>query len=117
MVEHEVTPIDFARATEMLRQERDAFDQQKTQEHTWFILRVVMGYSAIVLLGAITIVSTLILVNNKDFPPTVVVAAGTSLVDVLGLLIGVWKIGLNTNLITKLSPVTQVRLTKGQVID
>ncbi|MBN8454271.1 hypothetical protein [Accumulibacter sp.] len=85
-----LTPVMVERAAEQLRQEKETFDQQKKQEHLWFILRLSMGFASIVLLGAVMIISTYILFKNADFPKDVVTAAGAALfVDVLGLLIGV----------------------------
>src|SRR2546426_162154 len=89
----EITPVVVARATEQLRQERETFDQAKQHEAHWFILRLAMGYSAVLLLAAIMVVASYILFNAAAFPVSVVTAAGGALfVDVLGLLIAVWKI-------------------------
>ena len=104
----ELNPVIVERASEQLRQERETFDQAKSQEHWWFILRLMMGFSSIVLLVAVMVVSAFILFNHKDFPAAVVTAAGAALfVDVLGMLIGVWKIALSPKSVTKLKPTTQ----------
>ena len=67
-----------------------------------------MGFFSIILLAGIAIVATYILLNNKDFSTSVVNSAGVALfVDVLGLLISVWKIVLNPNSVTKLEPGTK----------
>lgn len=100
-----LTPIMVERAAEQLRQERETFDQQKKQEHLWFKLRLIMGFASIVLLGAVMIISVYILFNNGDFPKDVVTAAGAALfIDVLGLLISVWKMVVNPQSSTKLQP-------------
>jgi len=102
-------PVVLARANELLRQERDTFDQQKREAHTWFLLQVVVGYTSVFLLAFILAVSTYILINNKVFSATVVTSAGGAIfVDILGLLIGVWKIVLNPGSVTKLEPVTRL---------
>jgi hypothetical protein len=107
----ELTPVVIARATEQLRQERETFDQARKHESRWFILRLVMGYAAVLLLAAVMFVASYILFNNPKFPSTVVTAAGAALfVDVLGLLTTVWKIALNPEFYAKLGPVTQVKL-------
>lgn len=104
----ELTPVMLERASEQLRQERETFDQAKRQEHLWFILRLSMGFSSIVLLSAVMFIATYILFNYESFPAAVVTSSGAALfVDVLGLLIGVWKIALNPQSVTKLQPVTQ----------
>ena len=104
----ELSPIDYERAAENLRQERETFDQRKRQDSRWFLLRLTMGYCSIVLLASIMVFSAWVLLNAKDFSPAVVTSAGAALfVDVLGLLVSVWKIALNPNFATKLGPVTQ----------
>ncbi len=100
-------PVILERESEKLRQEKETFDQRKEQENRWFKLRLIMGYSAVVLLAAIMVVSSFIVLNYKEFPAFVVTAAGGALFgDVLGLLICVWKIVLNPNFMTKLEPAT-----------
>ncbi len=104
----ELNPVIVERASEQLRQERETFDQAKTHDQWWFILRLVMGFSSVVLLVAVMVVSVYILFNSTDFPVQVVTAAGAALfVDVLGMLIGVWKIALNPRSVSKLQPTTQ----------
>lgn len=104
----ELTPVMLERASEQLRQERETFDQSKKQEHLWFVLRLSMGFSSIVLLSAVMFIAVYILFNHEAFPTAVVTSAGAALfADVLGLLIGVWKIALNPKSVTKLQPVTQ----------
>ncbi|UTF58769.1 hypothetical protein [Gilvimarinus sp. DA14] len=104
----ELNPVIVERASEQLRQERETFDQAKAHDQWWFILRLVMGFSSVVLLVAVMVVSVYILFNSTDFPVQVVTAAGAALfVDVLGMLMGVWKIALNPRSVSKLQPTTQ----------
>jgi hypothetical protein len=111
----DLTPVVLARATEQLRQERETFDQAKQHEGRWFVLRLVMGYAAVLLLAAIMVVASYILFNALLFPTAVVTAAGAALfVDVLGLLIAVWKIALNPNFYARLGPVTQVAIPQSR---
>lgn len=99
-----------ARAAEQLRQERATFEQARRNEARWFSLRLIMGYAAVALLAAIMFVASYVLFNAEDFPLSVVTAAGAALfVDVLGLLIAVWKIALNPHFYARLEPVTHVR--------
>jgi len=103
-----VTPIDLERAAEAVRQERETFDMQKSHVERWFRLRLAMGYSSIVLLCGIMVVSTDILLQPGKFPSGVLTTAGGALfTDVLGLLVSVWRIALNPDLIGRLSPVTK----------
>ncbi len=106
-----LTPVVIERAVEQLRQERETFNQAKEHEGRWFVLRLVMGYASVILLTAIMIVASYVLFNASSFPTGVVTAAGAALfVDVLGLLIAVWKIALNPNFYARLGPVTRVEL-------
>ena len=105
----QITPVVVARVTEQLRQERATFDQTKQHEGRWFVLRLVMGYVAVTLLVAVMMVASFVLFYASEFPDVVVTTAGAALfVDVLGLLIAVWKIALNPNFYARLGPVTQV---------
>lgn len=111
MENNEINPIRIERAMEQLRQEREVFDQRKGQESRWFILKITMGYASVVLLFAVIVISTLILFNASQFPDVVVKSAGVALfADVVGLLIGVWKIVLKPGFMSKLSPETQEQL-------
>jgi hypothetical protein len=102
--------VSDERMRERLRQERETFDQHKTHENRWFTLRLVMGYSSVLLLLAVMGISSYILLNHALFPAAVITSAGAALfVDVLGLLVAVWKIVFNPDFMTKLAPVTQVR--------
>ena len=73
------------------------------------VLKLVMGFFAVILLATVLVISFYILINNDKFPAAVVISAGGALfVDILGLIISVWKIVLNPNSITKLEPVTKI---------
>ena len=103
-----VDAISIERATERLRQERETFNQVKLHEDRWFRLRLVMGYTSVVLLAVIVLLSMFVLFNHSKFASGVVVAATAALfVDVLGLFVGVWRIALDPPFLTKLAPVTQ----------
>ena len=103
--------VQIERATEQLRQEREIFEQRKRHESLWFYLRLVMGYISVLLLIAVMAVASFILFKNAQFPTSVVVAAGAALfTDVLGMLIGVWKIALNPKTSASAAPVTKIKL-------
>ena len=100
-------PIELERAAEQLRQERETFDQRKRQDSRWFALRLAMGYVAVVLLPAIIVISSYVLARSGQFSAAVVASAsGALFVDVVGLIVAVWKIVLNPTSATKLEPVT-----------
>jgi hypothetical protein len=105
----DISSLVVQRASERLRQERETFEQRKKHENQWFVLRLVMGFSSIVLLAAVIIICSVILLGTKQYSDNIVNAAGIALfTDVLGLLISVWKIVLNTDSITQLKPVTAI---------
>jgi hypothetical protein len=106
------------RIKERLRQERETFDQHKAHENRWFHLRLVMGYSSVVLLVAIMIVSSYILFNNASFSGTVVSLAGAALfADTLGLIISIWKVVFNPDFMTKLAPITQLEEAEAKFLE
>jgi len=87
--------IALAAQQEALRQQRETFDQRKTQDHRWFILRFVMGWIAVALLPGIGFTSGWIIFHSRDFTTATITAATTALlVDTIGLVISVWKIVL-----------------------
>lgn len=107
--------IEIARAAEQLRQEQETFDQQKYHENSWFVLRLIMGYSSIALLTAILIVSSIILFNPDRYSSAVTTAAGAALfIDAVGLVVSVWKGVLEPKATRKLSPVTKVKTLPAQ---
>lgn len=111
MNSEDLTPIMIERSMEGIRQERETFNQLRKHENLWFYLRLSMGYSSIILLGAIIIIAVIIIYNSEKYSTSVVSAAGAALfVDVFGLLVGVWKIALNPNFMTKLKPITDINL-------
>ena len=102
----QITATSLMRLEERLRQERETFDQRKNHEGRWFRLKLRMGYIAAIMLPAVAIGCGHILFNHIEYGDTVVKYAGIALcVDVLGLLIAVWKVVLNQGSITKLEPV------------
>lgn len=108
--EHDILAIEIARASEQLRQERETFEQQRTQDSRWFFLRLVMGYASITGLLGILCVSAFILYNANAFTAAVVTAAGGALfVDALGLFVSVWKGVVNPATPTRLGPVTRAK--------
>jgi hypothetical protein len=111
MPNDDLTPIKIERAMEQLRQEREVFDQRKSQESRWFALRLTMGYASVALLLAVMIICAMVLFNSSKFPEFAVKSVSAALfVDVLGLLIGVWKIVLKPDFLTKLTPETKADL-------
>ena len=104
--------LQLQREIERLRQEQETFEQLKRQDGNWFYVRLAMACTTIVLLLTIVLLSSYVIVQHESYSQFVVQAALTAiLVDVLGMIIAVYKIALNPQLQTKLAPVTQVTPT------
>jgi len=98
----------LTKAAESLRQQKETFDQRKRHDSRWFILKLIMGYSAILMLLAILVISSVVVFNYKDYTENIVNWATPALfVDILGLIFTVWKVVLSPNASTKLEPVTK----------
>jgi hypothetical protein len=98
----------LTKAAELLRQERETFDQQKRHDRMWFYLRLTMGYTAVIGLLSILLVCVLIIFYYNFFPQALIKWAGPCLfVDIFGLIFAVWRIVLNPNFSTKLEPITK----------
>jgi hypothetical protein len=94
---------------ERLRQEQETFTQHKSHENRWFTLRLVMGYTSVVLLLSIIGVCLYVFLNYAALPTAIVTSASVAFfADVVGLVIAVWQIVFNPDFLTKLVPVTRV---------
>jgi len=99
-------PLSVQHGLERLRQEQATFNQLQHQDHRWFQLRLAMGYTSVLLIPAILIVSIWTL-GSSEFSLTIkTLAAGALFTDVLGLGVAVWKIVLNPGSMTRLTPIT-----------
>jgi len=111
MTEHDAkkaVQIPDDQARERLRQEQETFDQHKSHEQRWFILQLVMGFVAVVIVPSIVAICVIVFLNHAVLPTAVVTSAsGALFVDVVALALAVWKIVLNKDFVTKLAPVTQ----------
>jgi hypothetical protein len=105
----QLTPIDFSRANEQLRQESESFNQIKRQNSLWFFLRLIMGYISILIILIVLIICIYVLLNNKQYDANAVLTSFiTILVDIIGLMINVWKIVLNPQTFKQIEPVTRL---------
>lgn len=101
--------IELERATERLRQERETFEQNKKQDSLWFVLRLSMGFAAVVLLVAVLLFSLYVLVNWHDFPNRMQTVAQAAIFgDMLGLFVGIWKVVIAPKTTTRLEPITNL---------
>ena len=99
-------PIAVQRSLERLRQERETFDQCRTQDHRWFHLRLGMGVMAVLVIPAVVAICVWVLADASQSETVKGLAATALLVDVLSLVAAVWKVVLNPASLTKLAPVT-----------
>ena len=96
-----------AKMREALRQEHETFEHLRRQDQQWFLLRLVMGYAAVVILVGVIAIAGRVLLNASEYPQSVVAAAGGSLfVEVVGVILGVWKIVITPSNPERLKPVT-----------
>ena len=107
MTESKMTAAKLLRLEEQVRQEQETFNLRKEHEERWFSLRLRMGYIAVIALPLFLIVCSYVIYNNESFPDSVVtLAASALLVDILGLVISVWKLVLNPSSISKTEPIS-----------
>lgn len=93
------------RLEEQLRQERMVFDQTLGHAERWFTLRLRLGYIAAVLLPSFFVLASLLVINHTDYPTAVVTSAsGALFMDVLGMVLAVWKLVLNPDSLPKAAP-------------
>lgn len=97
--------VKLTKAAEKLRQQQETFNQRKKHDSKWFWLKLIMGYSAILLLFSILVISCVIIFNYNDYPENIVNWATPALfVDILGLIFTVWRVVLKPTDSTKLAP-------------
>jgi hypothetical protein len=101
-----IDAAELGRATEQLRQESETFAQRKWQDRWWFLLRLSMDAMAVVLLPSIACAALIIIFRHSSFPAGVVVASSTLIVDVVGIILAIWKLVIGTGSVTQLTPVT-----------
>lgn len=95
------------RAREQLRQERLAFEQAKCHGARWFMLRLSMGYSALILMAIIATIAGTVILNPERYSTTVVgIAATTLLIDMLALVGSIFRLVLQQGSAAPLLPVT-----------
>ena len=101
-----VTAVTIIETEERLRQKRETFDQRKKQEARWFTLQLLMGYIAAFLLPAIAVACAIVIFRNQNFDTFVTRAASATLfVDVVGVLVTVWKVVFRGDHGIKLEPI------------
>jgi hypothetical protein len=99
--------IEVARAQEQLRQEIETFNQRKNQDRKWFFLQLTLGWIAAIILPGVGAICGWIIFNFADFTTTIVkLALGALAVDVVGVVVSVWRVVLAKSTQTLL-PVTK----------
>ena len=93
---------------EALRQEQEAFELNRAQAAQWFMLRLILAYSSLVLAIGIGAILTFIVFAADRFSPLTVAAAAAGLcVDLLGACLAVWKLVLGPGSMIPLMPVSK----------
>ena len=106
------TELQLARSLERLRQEKAVFEQRKTQDWWWNLLRLVAGFATVVMLISV-LVGCFAILFGEGYSKEVQQFAGAALCgDVLGVLAGAWKIVLSPSDRNRLSPT--VEIARGQ---
>ena len=83
-------------AAVQLRQEREAFNQNKAHAAYWFKLKLRMGYVAVLLFISLLILCGFVLLQQDHFSSAVVTGALIGiLADGLGLAVAAWKLILS----------------------
>lgn len=99
--------IALAQAQQRLQQEKETFEQRKTQDASWFRVRCAIGWVAVFTLPAILVIAGLIVGFHSFFDPaTVSVATGALLVDGAATAFSLYKIVLGDQGSKPLEPVT-----------
>jgi hypothetical protein len=94
--------------SERLRQERETFDQRKIEAIAWSRLRLVMGWTALVLLIGLCTGSIFVLFAHNAFPAAATTAAAsTVLVQTVAVVVMVWRLAIGAGP-PQLAPVTDV---------
>lgn len=84
--------VALMRAQEQVRQERETFDYQMKQGRRWALLRITMGWIAAASLPTVVFVCWWIVSREAWMPVRVKeLATGALLIDVLGLVVWVWR--------------------------
>lgn len=101
------TSIANRKKLQRLLQEQVTFDQKKVQDARWSILKLAMGTLATLLIPTIIGICTSIIYDPAQTASVKSLAAGALLVDILGLVAGVWRVILSPASVTQLAPVTE----------
>jgi hypothetical protein len=112
-LELEVGALENRFAVEHLRQQKETFNQHKSQATWWFALRLSVGFISIFVLLIVCYVAAHILLNSTEYPTCVVTIAASALfIDTLGILGAVWKIVIAPSSSIKLQPITPMPTSK-----
>ncbi len=98
------------RAEEQLRQERDAFDQQKWIAKRWFVFRQLAVSLSMLVLLAILAFAIYVVTRADLYPWPMVCGAGTAIFgEILYAMVFVWKTALSPEWSKALQPITIVQ--------
>jgi hypothetical protein len=111
--------LSLAQLTERLRQEKETFDQAKSQDERAFRVRLAFAWVAVVILPAVLIAAIMVLTFHRDFNDFVIrFAAAALFVDGLSTGASLYRIMVTGLPKRELKPVTTAptlpRKTKAQ---
>jgi ABC-type transport system involved in cytochrome c biogenesis permease component len=99
--------VSLAQLTERLRQERETFDQAKSQDERAFRVRLAFAWVAVVILPAVLVAAILVLTFHSDFNDFVVrFAAAALFVDALSTGASLYRVMITGLPKRELKPVT-----------
>jgi hypothetical protein len=84
--------LTILQAREALRQQRETFEINKLINHRWERVRLMMAYTALILMPIISLACIWAIVHHKDFSNEIVtLSTGALLTHSLGLILWVWR--------------------------
>jgi hypothetical protein len=91
-----------------LEQEKICFIESRKHYIRWNLLKLVMGYSAIVILICIMLICGIVIFNYTRFSERIIFSCICALfIDIVGLMVSIYKIVLKENNISELKPITK----------
>jgi hypothetical protein len=94
-----------------LEQEKICFEESRKHYNRWNILKLVLGYSAIAILICIMFICGFIIFNYTKFSDEIILSCICALfIDIVGLMVSIYKIVLKENHISEFKQTTKREL-------
>jgi len=99
---------DIKAFKQALEQEKICFEENKKHFIRWNILKLIMGYSALLILICVIFICGFIIINHSNFTEKVLIfSVSVLLLDLVLLMITIYKIVLKNNNIDDFKPITK----------